>query len=409
MTCGASAAARRDLVLTSAMNAAYRRRADLDAEATRRATATNGATARSRARATRLRWRASACARARGTARGAGGAGARARRRARGDQRGGVGDDERLDARGRVRDHLHDTPEGREELSGPRARVPLQRVRRGTARVRPQAQREARGRHRRRERLASRHGGRVQLERARADFVDFARGARLANAEAEVVGRVGRVGNARGIDRFAVRVIGRLRPFRRVPSGAPLDNVRIWQRGVPRRVDLEGRRRRGEQEPARHQQLVPRGRVVRQHERRHEQARRERGERVRRHRALARVVVFCCYPRKRADTLEKRMTLGTDGQFKPRGVCEARQHDAHRARSPLAHGDEGDAPDAPRRVRDPPRARRTGASRQPSDFRDRALGILRARRVPRQPRDVRGRVQPVGDPGASPHAGDAPA
>ena len=60
MTCGASDAARRDLVLTSAMNAAYRRRADLDAEATRRATATNGATARSRARATRLRWRASA-------------------------------------------------------------------------------------------------------------------------------------------------------------------------------------------------------------------------------------------------------------------------------------------------------------------------------------------------------------
>jgi len=60
MTCGASDAARRDLVLTSAMNAAYRRRANLDAEATRRETATNGATARSRARATRLRWRASA-------------------------------------------------------------------------------------------------------------------------------------------------------------------------------------------------------------------------------------------------------------------------------------------------------------------------------------------------------------
>ena len=40
-----------------------------------------------------------------------------------------------------------------------------------------------------------------------------------------------------------------------------------------------------------HPALVPGGRIVRQHERRHEQARRERGERVRRHRAFARVVV----------------------------------------------------------------------------------------------------------------------
>ena len=147
-----SAAARRDLVLTSAMNAAYRRRADLDA---RRRDARPRRTARppvARARARDACAGAPAPARARAVPRAAQVAQERDARAARAATSAAKPATTSALTRAGAFETICTTRQRVARNSGPRARVPLQRVRRGTARARPQAQREARGRHRRRER-----------------------------------------------------------------------------------------------------------------------------------------------------------------------------------------------------------------------------------------------------------------